>query len=67
MKRRTKPERLLEALSDRDWHDTQELVREVGHTFGHTKFLLVGDRYHYTIDKRRHPSRKHQWQYRLVA
>ena len=65
-RRRTKAQRLLAILDDRQWHDTQDLVRRVGHTFGMAKFRLVGERYHYTIETRRHAARRRQWQYRLV-
>lgn len=66
MKRTTKAEVLLKVLSDHGWHDTGELARKVGHTFGTAKCRLVGYRHHYTIEKRPHPSKARQWQYRLV-
>ncbi len=65
-RRGTKAQLLLGALEDRQWHDTQELVRRVGHTFGMAKFQLGGDRFRCTIQKRHHPARRHQWQYRLI-
>lgn len=49
-------------LSDGEWHSTRELVRRVGHTFAGAKFTLVG--YGHAIDKRKHPSRSRQYQYR---
>jgi hypothetical protein len=66
MKRITNAEKLLGVLSDKAWHDTAELARKVGHTFAGAKYRLVGYRHHYTIEKRRHPAKKREWQYRLV-
>lgn len=64
-KRSTKLDLLLAALKDRRWHSTEELAhRRVGHTFGVAKFKLVS--YGYSIEKRRHPTKPHQWQYRLL-
>ena len=61
----TKKEKLLEVLSDGRWHSTKELVRRVGHTFAVAKFVLTF--YGYNIEKRRHPNRPYQWQYRLAS
>ena len=60
-----KIERLYAVLADGDWHSTKELVRRVGHTFAGAKrqLTLAG----YTIEKRPHPHRRHQWQYRMEA
>ena len=66
MKQTTKTDALLDVLSDRAWPDTRELVRRVGHSFAGAKFRLVGDRYHYSIEKRRDARKRYQWQYRLV-
>ena len=59
-----KTERLLAVLVDSRWHSTKELVRRVGHTFAGAKFRLVA--YGYSIEKRAHPDRIHQYQYRLL-
>ncbi|MFA5061653.1 MAG: hypothetical protein WC526_00725 [Patescibacteria group bacterium] len=61
----TKIERLLRVLGDHDWHSTRELVRRVGHAFGVAKFRLVHS-YHYDIERRHHPARRFQFQYRLL-
>jgi len=61
--RPTRAEKLLGVLADGDWHSTKELVRRVGHTFAATKFMLV--RYGYNIERRPHPNRRWQSQYRL--
>ena len=60
----TKVAKLHRILSDQKWHSTQELVRRVGHTFGGAKFKLVNCGH--VIEKRKHPSKKHQWQYQLL-
>lgn len=63
--RSTKVELLLAALKDGRWHSTDELAhRRVGHTFANAKFKLAA--YGYDIEKRRHPTKAFQWQYRLV-
>ena len=62
--RLTKAEKLLAILDDHRWHSTKELARRVGHTFGGAKFKLV--LYGYVIEKERHPSKVHQYQYRLI-
>jgi len=59
----TKAEKLLRILGDEDWHSTKELVRRVGHTFSGAKFKLVA--YGYPIERRKHPNKKYQHQYRL--
>ena len=61
--RTTKIEKLLIVLSDGKWHSTKELVRRVGHSFAVAKFKAM--HYGYFIEKRRHPFRTWQWQYRL--
>ena len=60
----TKIEILFNILSDKEWHTTKELSRRVGHTFAVAKFYLT--RYGYLIERRRHPSRRYQHQYRLL-
>jgi hypothetical protein len=63
----TKPksELLYAVLADGTWHSTRELVRLVGHTFAGAKKRLVDAGY--AIEKRRHPHRRNQWQYRMEA
>ena len=51
-------------LSDGRWHATAELVRRVGHTFVMAKFHLT--RQGYDIERRVHPVRRYQFQYRLT-
>lgn len=63
--RQTRAAALETILRDGGWHSTFELVLKVGHTFAHAKFLLV--KYGHTIDRRKHPSRPRQWQYRLSS
>lgn len=58
------PVRLLELLRDGKWHPTKELVRKIGHRFGAAKLILMN--LHWDIEKRRHRTRRHQWEYRLV-
>jgi len=60
---KTKAEQLLNVLSDGKWHSTKELVRLVGHTFAGAKFHLIDCGYQ--IERRPHPRRRWQWQYRL--
>lgn len=60
----TKAERYYQLLSDGLWHSTKELARNVGHTFASAKRQL--EHAGYQIRKRRHPSRRYQWQYRLA-
>ena len=59
----TKTEKLLRVLSDGRWHSTKELARRVGHTFPVAKFKLT--HYGYRVDRRPHPTKRWQWQYRL--
>jgi len=55
-------------LSDHRTHTTRELSRRVGHAFAVAIYRLRHDpRYHYDIDRRRHPSKRYQHKYRLVA
>lgn len=61
---RLKHELLHSILRDERWHSTSELVRRVGHTFAGAKWKLTG--YGYSIEKRRHPTKPRQWQYRLT-
>lgn len=61
--RPSKVEKLHAVLSDGHWHTTKELVRRVGHSFSCAKFRLV--QYGHRIEKRRHATRKWQWEYRL--
>lgn len=61
--RRTQVDTLFEILSDRRWHSTKELARRVGHAFAVSKFTLV-HRFHYNIERRRHPTLKRQHEYR---
>lgn len=62
--RPTKTEKLLTVLSDGRWHTTRELVRRVGHTFAIAKFKLIACGY--AIERRRHPAKRFQHQYRMV-
>jgi hypothetical protein len=57
--------RLLNILADGQWHSTRVLARSVGHTFCVGVFHLrqLG----YLIERRRHPSRRFQFQYRLTG
>ena len=59
----TKVEKLHAVLADGRWHSTRELVRRVGHAFAVSKFKLV--RYGHDIERRPHPTKRWQWQYRL--
>ena len=61
----TKTEKLYAILEDGKWHTTKELARRVGHTFGGAKYTLV--KYGIRFEAERHPSRRYQWRYRLVA
>ncbi len=56
-------ERLLNILSDGNWHSTEELVQEVGHRFSATIHVAKqrGDR----IEKRR--CDRNQFEYRLLV
>ncbi|MFA5061537.1 MAG: hypothetical protein WC526_00035 [Patescibacteria group bacterium] len=62
--RSTKIEKLLNIIKDGHWHSTKELVHRVGHTFAGAKFRLLA--YGYPVERRSHPTKKHQFQYRLV-
>lgn len=62
--KKTKLELLLEALEDGRWHSTRELSRRVGHTFAVFKSKLV--HHGYPVERRRHETKKHQHQYRLL-
>ena len=61
--RRTKMEKLLSVLYDGDWHATRELTRRVGHTFAVAKFKLC--RSGHPVEVERHPTKRHQFRYRL--
>jgi hypothetical protein len=64
----TKADRLLEILLDRACHSTKELVRRIGHTFGGAIYQLrrpTARRKGYVIERRKHPTKKYQHQYRL--
>lgn len=62
----TKSEKLLSILSDHQWHATKELSRKIGHTFGEFIFYLRHDyRHHHVIERRKHPTKRYQHQYRL--
>jgi len=63
--RSTRADRFLTVLSDHQWHTTSELVRRVGHTFGGAKFGLIHQGH--VIERRPHPTRRYQHQYRLRA
>jgi len=56
-------EKLMQLLSDGNWHSTEELVQEVGHRFSATIHVAKqrGDR----IEKRRVD--KNQFEYRLLV
>lgn len=56
-------ERLLQVLSDGNWHSTEELVQEVGHRFSATIHVAKqkGDR----VEKRRVD--RNQFEYRLLV
>lgn len=56
--------KLLDLLSDGEWHSTKELARRVGHCFAVAKFKLIG--YGYEIERERHPAKRSQHRYRLV-
>jgi len=53
--KKTKEERLLEALADGRWHGSRELSEKVSHRFGAYKFTLVAKGY--TIEVRLDPDR----------
>ena len=57
--------RYLRVMADANWHSTRELVQRVGHTFGYIKFKLTLEGF--DIERRRHPSKAHQYQYRVVS
>lgn len=59
----TKTEKLYSILLDRAWHATQELVREVGHTFAVAIFYLR--RLGYSVDTRRSADHSRTFEYRL--
>lgn len=61
----TRVEKLKEVLLDGFWHTTAELVRLVGHTFIVAKWVLV-HRHNHVIEKRKHPVRRFQYEYRLL-
>ena len=56
-------EKLMQVLSDGNWHSTEELVQEVGHRFSATIHVAKqkGDR----IEK--HQYDRHQFKYRLLV
>jgi len=62
---KTKTDKLLQILGDERWHSTVELVHRVGHCFSHAKYKLVS--YGYPVDKRKHPRKPRQYQYRIHA
>lgn len=59
----TQAEKFLAILLDRACHATGELVRRVGHRFGNVVYQLR--RRGYRIHCEPHPTKKHQYQYRL--
>ena len=61
----TNVDKLLRILGDERWHSTAELVSRVGHTFAHAKFKAM--RYGYPVEKRKHPQKSRQYQYRIHA
>jgi len=61
--RETNVDKLLRILGDERWHSTSELVARVSHSFSHSKFRLV--KYGYPVEKRKHPHKSRQYQYRL--
>lgn len=64
----TKADKLLAILLDHACHSTRELVRRVGHTFGGAIYQLrrpAARRKGYVIERRKHPTRKYEHQYRL--
>jgi len=63
----TKAEKLFVLLSDHRWHTTRELSRRVGHAFAVAIYRLRHEpRYHYDIERQRHPTKPFQHQYRLI-
>ena len=62
---KTRAAALEQLLRDGAWHSTFELVLRIGHTFAQAKFTLV--KYGYTVERRKHPIRPRQWQYRMVS
>ncbi|MBI2373872.1 MAG: hypothetical protein HYV07_07735 [Deltaproteobacteria bacterium] len=54
----------MRILSDHGWHDTAELARRVGHTFGHAKYeaILLG----VPIEREPHPRKPNQFRYRVL-
>jgi len=64
-RRATRAERLLRLLSDRGWHSTAELIRQVSHTFAGAKWRLV--RAGYRIARTPHPRKLREHLYRLVG
>jgi hypothetical protein len=63
--RQTNAERLLELLSDHEWHSTRELSRRISHAFAVAKFKLVHQERR-RIEKRKHATRRYQYEYRLL-
>ena len=61
----TKDEKLLAILGDGTYHSTQELARRVGHRFGNAIYQLR--RRGHTIECAPHPTKKHQYQYRMTG
>lgn len=63
IRRPTLAVRLLNVLADGQWHSTRVLARRIGHTFCVGIFHLrqLG----YIVERRRHPVRRYQFQYRL--
>jgi hypothetical protein len=61
--RKTKVAKLHQILSDHGWHSTNELSLRVGHTFAVAKFNIV--RAGLAIEVERHPTKRHQFRYRL--
>lgn len=59
-----KVEKLYRVLSDGKWHSTRDLVRRVGHSFSVSKFRLI--QYGHVVEKRPHPTKRWQWEYRLL-
>lgn len=58
-----KTEKLLTILADGRWHSTKDLVHRVGHTFAFAKFKIT--RQGFIVEKRKHPGKPRQYQYRL--
>lgn|GEM_PF-2271037 len=61
----SKTDKLVTLLLDGRWHNTKEIVGAVSHTFATSIWRLRHTGHH--VERRRHPSKRYQHQYRLTG